>query len=60
MPKDARASAEKAKEVSGKVTTFIGKGCDHLGVVHSLLEDHSEVQEQVLAFLKSPDKTVAN
>jgi acetyl esterase/lipase len=53
LEKDAQAFAEKAKEVGGKVTTFIGKGCDHMGVVRSLLEDRSAVQEQVLAFLKT-------
>jgi acetyl esterase/lipase len=34
------------------VTTFVGKGCDHMGVVRSLLEDRSPVREHVLAFLK--------
>lgn len=54
---DARAFAEKAKGVGREVATFIAKGRDHMGVVRSLLEDHSAVREQVLAFLKkSVDK----
>jgi acetyl esterase/lipase len=49
---DARAFAEKAKGVGRQVTTFVGKGSDHMGVVRSLLEDGSAIREQVLAFLK--------
>jgi acetyl esterase/lipase len=52
LERDARAFAEKAKEVGREVTTFVGKGCDHMGVVRSLLEDRSAIREQVLAFLK--------
>jgi acetyl esterase/lipase len=55
LEKDAQAFAERAKEVDRKVTTFIGKGCDHMGVIRSFLEDRSAVQEQVLAFLKSKE-----
>jgi acetyl esterase/lipase len=49
---DARAFAEKAKAVGREVTTFVGKGKDHMGVVRSLLEENNAVREQVLAFLK--------
>jgi acetyl esterase/lipase len=49
---DARTFAAKAKGVGREVTTFVGKGCDHAGVVRSLLEDRSPVREQVLAFLE--------
>jgi acetyl esterase/lipase len=49
---DARAFAEKAKAAGRAVTTFVAKGCNHLGVVRSLLEDRSPVREHVLAFLK--------
>ena len=30
----------------------VGKGCDHMGVVRSLVEDRSPIREEVLAFLK--------
>ena len=54
---DARAFAEKAMGVGREVTTFVGKGGDHMGVVRSLLAGRSPVREQVLAFLeKVPDK----
>jgi acetyl esterase/lipase len=53
LEKDAQAFAEKAKEVGSKVTTFVGKGCDHMGVVRSLLEERSAIKEQALAFLKT-------
>jgi acetyl esterase/lipase len=49
---DARAFAERAKDVGREVTVFVGKGRDHMAVVRSLLEDRSDIQEQVLAFLK--------
>jgi acetyl esterase/lipase len=49
---DARAFVEKAKGVGREVTTFVGKGCDHMGVVRSLLEDRSAIQVEVLAFLR--------
>jgi acetyl esterase/lipase len=52
LEKDARAFAEKAKGVGREVTVSVGKGCDHMGVVRSLLEDRSVVREQVVAFLK--------
>jgi acetyl esterase/lipase len=49
---DAQAFAEKAKGVDREVTTFVGKGCDHMSVVRSLLEDRSAIRAQVRAFLK--------
>jgi acetyl esterase/lipase len=49
---DARAFAEKAKAVGRTATIVVGKGRDHMGVVRSLLEDGSDIREQVLAFLK--------
>jgi acetyl esterase/lipase len=49
---DARAFAEMARSVGKEVPTFVARGCDHMGVVRGLLEDHSPVQEQVLGFLK--------
>jgi acetyl esterase/lipase len=49
---DARAFADKAKQVGREVTVFVGKGCDHMGVVRSLLEDRSPICDEVLAFLK--------
>jgi len=53
LEKDARTFAEKSKGVDRGVTTFVGKGCDHMGVVRSLLEDRSPIQGQVLDFLKN-------
>jgi acetyl esterase/lipase len=50
---DARSFAEKAAGVGRRVTTFVGPGRDHMGVVRSLLEDGSPIQEQVLTFLKA-------
>ncbi len=52
---DAQTFAEKAKKVGSEVTTFVGKGCDHMGVVRSLLEDRSAIREQVLDFLKKAE-----
>jgi acetyl esterase/lipase len=52
LERDAQAFAEKAKKVDREVVTFVGKGCDHMGVVRSLLEDRSPIREQVLSFLK--------
>jgi acetyl esterase/lipase len=51
LEKDALTFAEKAKKANRVVTTFVAKGCDHMGVVRGLLEDNSAVREQVLAFL---------
>lgn len=51
LEKDAATFAEKARKVDRDVVTFVAKGSDHLGVVRSLLEDKSPVQEQVVAFL---------
>ncbi len=48
---DAKAFAKRAKEMDVPVEVFLAKGCDHMGVVRSLLEDRSAVREQVLAFL---------
>jgi acetyl esterase/lipase len=53
LESDARTFAEKAKKVGREVVTFVGKGCDHMGVVRSLLDDRSAIREQVLQFLKS-------
>ena len=55
---DARAFAEKAKTVGREVRTVVGKGCDHMGVARSLLEDGSAIQEQVLTFLKKLEAKV--
>jgi acetyl esterase/lipase len=52
LEKDARTFAEKAKKAGRGVTTFVGKGCDHTGVIRSLLEERSAIREQVLTFLK--------
>jgi acetyl esterase/lipase len=49
---DARSFAEKATKVGREVNLFVGKGCDHMGVVRSLLEERSAIRERVLAFLK--------
>jgi acetyl esterase/lipase len=49
---DARAFAEKAKGVGGAVATYVAVGCDHMGVVRSLVEDRSPVRDEVVAFLK--------
>jgi acetyl esterase/lipase len=49
---DARAFAAKAKEVGREVTMLVGKGCNHMGVIRSLLEDRSPVRDEVLVFLK--------
>jgi acetyl esterase/lipase len=52
LEKDARTLAEKAKQAGRAVTIYVGKGCDHMGVVRSLLEERSAIREQVVAFLK--------
>jgi acetyl esterase/lipase len=49
---DARRFALAANGKGRKVTTFVAAGCDHMGVVRSLLADRSAVREQVLAFLQ--------
>jgi acetyl esterase/lipase len=49
---DARAFAEKAKGVGRAVATYVAAGCDHMGVVRSLVEDRSPVRDEVVAFLK--------
>jgi acetyl esterase/lipase len=49
---DARLFAAKARRAGREVATFVGKGCDHMGVVRSLVEDRSAIREQVLAFFK--------
>jgi acetyl esterase/lipase len=49
---DAQMFAEKAKAVGKEVSTFTAKGCDHMGVVRSLVTDHGPVRQQVLAFLR--------
>jgi acetyl esterase/lipase len=49
---DARLFAAKARRAGREVATFVGKGCDHMGVVRSLLEDRSAIREEVLTFFK--------
>jgi acetyl esterase/lipase len=49
---DAKAFAEKAKAVNVPVDVFVAKGCDHMGVVRSLLETDSAVTKQIRAFLQ--------
>jgi acetyl esterase/lipase len=49
---DAKAFSTKANDAGAKVIVSVAKGCDHMAVVRSLLEEHSPVSEQVLAFLK--------
>jgi acetyl esterase/lipase len=48
---DAQTFAEKARKANRVVTTFVAKGCDHMGVVRGLLDEHSEIREQVVTFL---------
>ena len=55
LERDAQAFADKAKRVDRNVPTFVAKGCDHMGVVRSLLEDRSAVRDRVRAFLKNLD-----
>jgi len=55
---DARAFAAKAKELGKEVSLFVGKGCDHMGVVRSVVKERSPVRDEVLAFLmKVGEKT---
>jgi acetyl esterase/lipase len=49
---DARLFAAKARRTGREVATFVGKGCDHMGVVRSLLENRSPIREEVLTFFK--------
>ncbi|HWB07827.1 MAG TPA: alpha/beta hydrolase [Pirellulales bacterium] len=56
LERDALTFAEKAGKANRVVTTFVAKGCDHMGVVRSLLEDDSTVRDQVLTFLASLGK----
>lgn len=55
LERDALAFAEKAGKANRAVSTFVAKGCDHMGVVRGLLDEDSEVSEQVLAFLGNLD-----
>ena len=48
---DTKRFAEKAKGLGVTVPVIVAKGCNHMQVVSSLLEDGSPVQEKVLAFL---------
>jgi acetyl esterase/lipase len=48
---DAKRFAEKAKGLGVTVPVIAAKGCNHMQVVSSLLEDKSLVQENVVAFL---------
>ncbi|HEV8059262.1 MAG TPA: alpha/beta hydrolase [Gemmataceae bacterium] len=50
---DTRAFALKAKTFGREIKTYVGKGCDHMGVVRNMLEDGSPVQEHVLTFIKN-------
>jgi acetyl esterase/lipase len=52
LERDSRTFAEKAEKAGRRITIFVGKGCDHIGVVRSLLDDRSAIREQVLEFLK--------
>jgi acetyl esterase/lipase len=52
LEKDARAFAAKANGVGREVATFVAEGCDHMGIIRSLLDDRSAVRERVLEFLK--------
>src|SRR5262245_27652819 len=51
---DARAFVERAKERKARAASFVSKGRDHMGVVRALLDDRSDVLEQVRAFLSNP------
>jgi acetyl esterase/lipase len=53
---DARRFAEKAKSLGLTVPVVVAKGCSHMQVVSSLLEDRSPVQENVLAVLSKLEK----
>lgn len=53
---DAKCFAEKAKGLGVTVPVIVVKGCNHMQVVSSLLEDKSPVQEDVLAFLSKRGK----
>jgi acetyl esterase/lipase len=53
---DARRYADKAKSLGRTVPVVVVKGCNHMQVVGSLLEDRSPVQENVLAFLSKVGK----
>jgi len=50
---DARAFIEKAKALDRRAALFVAKGCDHMGVVRSLVENDSPVSEQVSGFLRN-------
>jgi len=49
---DAKAFARKAKDAGVNAVVSVVKGCDHMAVVRSLLDEQSPVSKQVLAFLK--------
>lgn len=51
---DAKAFAAKAKSNGARVRTFVAKGCDHMGVVRSIVDDESPVLEQVRNFVANP------
>jgi acetyl esterase/lipase len=48
---DNRSFVAKARALEIRADLFLAKGCDHMGVVRSLLEDKSPVQERVIEFL---------
>jgi acetyl esterase/lipase len=52
LAEDAKAFARKANAGGPTVALYTAKNCDHMGVVRSLLEDKSQVLEQVVRFLK--------
>jgi acetyl esterase/lipase len=49
---DAKVFARKAKDAGVNAVASVARGCDHMAVLRSLLEDHSPTSDQVLAFLK--------
>jgi acetyl esterase/lipase len=52
LPGDARAFAEKSKEVGAEVMVLVAEKCDHMGTVRQLLDEGSPIAERVRAFLK--------
>jgi acetyl esterase/lipase len=52
---DAKAFVEGAKEHKARAASFVSKGRAHMGVVRALLDDKSDVLEQVRAFLSNPE-----
>jgi acetyl esterase/lipase len=48
---DNRSFVAKARALEIRADLFMAKGCDHMGVVRSLLEDKSPVQQRVIEFV---------